>query len=593
MSRPVAHTYSADVRAKAVARLLEEESKFPTRYAAAKAIGSEIGCSSSSLLSWVATAERSQKGGKTLQKSARKKGAQEKVAAPSAATPTDPAAVFDDVMEKADIQRQNGKLEKAEELYQQALALNTGRIGPLVFLARIWRELGQMQKSEAAYGEVLAKRPDSFEALRALGDHAVRRQDGQAALPFYARAFALDPKDARVRRETGRLSLEFGDLALAETAYDAMTDTPDEKVSGLRATAARHLALRNYEAAKRCLDAALAVKPDDPALALSAARCLRNLHRFEEARTQIRHLMAHTHVTLDILREYGALLEAMGDPAGALDILKKAQEVFGRDKVIEASISRCLAKTGRVDDARAAWEARLTADPTSTEALKALAGLAEKAGKPDEAYAFYSRALAIAPDDHGLRIHLARRYAAHDPSVKIEDVYRSAVDAGYRNPTALTGLGNVAARDGRLEEALAFYTESRDKGDASTRLTLALASVHHKLRQMEKAKSLYQDVLTQEPGSIGALNGLARLLAAGGQPDNAIGLYQQLIAIEPHNSSARLGLARAYRATHQFEEARKQCSLLADDPDSRADAEHERILCLQAEGRQPESFRAH
>ncbi|PPD16067.1 MAG: hypothetical protein CTY25_03590 [Methylobacterium sp.] len=558
--------FPMDVRAKAVAALLENEKKYPTRYAASRAIGAEFGCSSRTLLSWVAAAERSGDG------------------VPS--SEGDDAAALVAAAEQA---RESGDTKRALALFEKVLTVEPKHVQALTMLARLRRDAGDADGSAETYRQLLQVRPKSFEALRAVGEYELQRGHREAAFPLLRQAFEIKPTDARTCRNTARLALEFDDLALAENAFAGMEE--GDRFSGLKSIAARRLARQEYASALETFTELLKIRPGDLQLSLGIARALRNLREFDKARAVMRIIGSGDSPSLEVLREHGALLEATGDAEGALEKYRRAQQLAPEDAGLASVIARCLAKSGKAADARAQWQDRLEKDPRSTEALKALAGLAEKDGDTTEALALYRRVLDVDPDDHAVRVHVARRYLAPEDGARAEEEFRKALAAGYRKSGALVGLGGVLERSGRLEEAASLYAEAIETGDTAPRLRLALAAVQSKLKRYEDAEASYRGVLAIEATSVAALGGLARTLVARGKPADAVEFFLRALKAEPDNSALRLALARAYRMAGQFPAAYLQCDLLALKSETRADAEHERALCLQAEGRHSESFR--
>lgn len=558
--------FPKELRARAVTALIESEKNYPTRVAASRVIAAEFGCTSPMLLAWAAAAENAGD-------------------APSVDKGDDPASLI----AAGDQAREAGDARGAAMLFEQVLALDPKNVRALITLARLKRDLGDAGGSAQTYRDLLQIRPESFEALRAVGEFELLQGQREVALGLLRQAFEIKPTDARTCRNTGRLALEFDDLSLAERASAGMAE--GDRFSLLKRVAARRLARREYNAALETFTELLRMRPGDLNLSLGIARALRNLREFDKARAVMRIIGSDPSPPLEVLREHGALLEAMGDAEGALEKLRAAQQRAPDDTSLSTAIARCLAKSGRAEDARAHWRERLDKDPLSTEALKALASLAEKDGEVGEARELYRRVLDLDPDDQGVRVHLARRYlAAEEPKIAEEEL-RKALAAGYRKPNALVGLGGVLERTGRLEEAAGLYAEAIEAGESAPKVRLSLAAVQSKLKRHEEAELAYRGVLAAEPGSFAALSGLARTLVARGKPADAVEFFLRALKLEPKNATLRLQLARAHRLAGQFAAAYLQCDLLAFKSETRAAAEHERVLCLQAEGRHTESFR--
>ncbi|HUB67608.1 MAG TPA: tetratricopeptide repeat protein [Candidatus Methylacidiphilales bacterium] len=136
-----------------------------------------------------------------------------------------------------------------------------------------------------------------------------------------------------------------------------------------------------------------------------------------------------------------------------------------------------------------------------------------------------------------------------------------------KNPACWVGyndLGNILARTGHLDEAIAYYQEAlaynSNYPDALNNLGGALAQQG----RMDEAVANYQKALEIDPDLADAHNNLGLALFQERQVDQAIAQYQQALKIDPNLSSAHYndGVALARKgemneAIEQFQEALK------------------------------------
>jgi Tfp pilus assembly protein PilF len=88
----------------------------------------------------------------------------------------------------------------------------------------------------------------------------------------------------------------------------------------------------------------------------------------------------------------------------------------------------------------------------------------------------------------------------------------------------------------------------------SQALTLGLE--HYRAGRLDRAESIYRQVLKQHPGNDNALHLLGVLLIHAGRRDEAIPLLEQAVAARPENPVYLGNLGSAYLTTDQFAEAR-------------------------------------
>jgi tetratricopeptide (TPR) repeat protein len=83
-----------------------------------------------------------------------------------------------------------------------------------------------------------------------------------------------------------------------------------------------------------------------------------------------------------------------------------------------------------------------------------------------------------------------------------------------------------------------------------------LADVHRSLRQWEMARSLYRQVLEEEPENAAALLNLGAYSFLKGDFSGAIQSFQKAAAADPANAAAQYNLSQAYSESYMFDEQR-------------------------------------
>jgi len=82
---------------------------------------------------------------------------------------------------------------------------------------------------------------------------------------------------------------------------------------------------------------------------------------------------------------------------------------------------------------------------------------------------------------------------------------------------------------------------------------------NHQAGQLAQARTLYEQILLQEPKHVGALHYLGVVEYQSGQFDLAVDLIRRAIALKPEYAEAYSNLATALRDMRQFEEAAAAC----------------------------------
>ena len=187
----------------------------------------------------------------------------------------------------------------------------------------------------------------------------------------------------------------------------------------------------------------------------------------------------------------------------------------------------CLA----IEDGSGALEAFLKARAIDGTNLHAISGQAEAfamAGDFDSAERTFTEALEIAPDHVELTIALARTYDAGGKFDQAEEVLRDACRASPGQISLWLTLGFALRGWDRIEDAQASCEEARQHHRDSEELLAQAASFAYELRDLDKAVSLYQELLKLNPDNPVVQNDLAQALASLGHHEDSVSRFRAL-----------------------------------------------------------------
>ena len=180
--------------------------------------------------------------------------------------------------------------------------------------------------------------------------------------------------------------------------------------------------------------------------------------------------------------------------------------------------------------ARKLLEISLAEDPSSGRTEAALAETEALRGDIAASLSRTDRALALAPDDPLVRLHvgrveLARAEAAGKggPAAEsalhaAEDQYRRALDLDPASAVAWAGLGQTWRRAGRRDEAIAAFQRARELG-WSGQLDLELGGLYLELGRRDEAVALLWPLAQDPHGGQASADARAQLDRAGLLPD--------------------------------------------------------------------------
>jgi tetratricopeptide (TPR) repeat protein len=176
-----------------------------------------------------------------------------------------------------------GRLDEAENIYQQVLAAQPGHFDSLHLVGVIAMQRGNHARAVLQIDVALERDPDNVPALNNRGNALNELERFDEALASFDRALSLRPDLAETHCNRGNTLNELGRFAEALSSYDqALAHHRDHAAAyGNRANALN--ALGRYDEAVASCDRALALAPNFAEAHGNRGNALQELRRFEEA----------------------------------------------------------------------------------------------------------------------------------------------------------------------------------------------------------------------------------------------------------------------------------------------------------------------
>jgi tetratricopeptide (TPR) repeat protein len=155
--------------------------------------------------------------------------------------------------------------------------------------------------------------------------------------------------------------------------------------------------------------------------------------------------------------------------------------------------------------------------------------------------------------------------------VSASQAYRKAVQIYYNYPDAQYGLGRMALRLGRLDEAEDALRETLTLKPELHQAHTELGSVHYRRGDYNKAALEYKDALKADPDDLVARYNLGNAYRNLGKPKDALAEYERVLAFDAEYVDCYYNMALAYEDMGKIEEAvtayDKFIDKAADDPE--------------------------
>jgi tetratricopeptide (TPR) repeat protein len=222
------------------------------------------------------------------------------------------------------------------------------------------------------------------------------------------------------------------------------------------------------------------------------------------------------------------------------------------------------------DVAEAAYLNAASLAPRDVRWLHLLAYVYQQTGRLQEAANKYVGALRAKPEDYTAAVHLGEVYLQLN---RLGEAREQFEQIATRFPgVSSNGLGEIALREGRFEEAIRHLRAALEQAPQAASIRYSLAMAYRGLGRLDEARSQLQQ---RGPGGIRAVDPIVdelqtlvrseRLLVIqgrsayeAGQFQNAADAFTRAIAIAPQSVTARVNLGSALARLGNADDAIKQ-----------------------------------
>ncbi len=215
-----------------------------------------------------------------------------------------------------------------------------------------------------------------------------------------------------------------------------------------------------------------------------------------------------------------------------------------------------------------------------------------------QARAVFERAVALAPGAIDSLIALATTYEALGERTQAADTLNRAVaalDRGRHHPEARVRVAEALAKSGRSSEAAQQYLavlaqEKARPSFLSAKAYLGIGFLAERAGRLEQALAAYSEALKINPELHDARYNRANVLLSTGRIAEATAAYADLLTRAPSFFQAHFNLGRLYERTGQIDEARRAyAAFLRAAPDSPAYAAARRYAAAKTGDAGPSS----
>jgi tetratricopeptide (TPR) repeat protein len=352
---------------------------------------------------------------------------------------------------------QSGRLDQAERLYRELLALNPHHADALQLLGVIAYQTGHYETSIELIRKAIAINANVAAYYSNLGNALQLQGKLDEAVAEYKQALALQPNDVDAQYNQGNALQRQGKMEEAITCYERALVLQPNHVDAQYNLGNALQSQGKMEDAITCYERALVLQPNYAKVYYSLGNVFLAKGQLDKAVAQYGHALALKPDDSEACNSLGSVLQLQGKQDEAIVCYERALASKPDNAEAHSNLGNVLQALGRVDEAVARYERAIAIKPDNAPALNNLGSALQLQGKQDEAIVCYERALAIKPDNAEAHSNLGSVLQLQGKVGEAITCYKRAIAIKPNNALAFNNLGSALQLQGKQDEAIAYY----------------------------------------------------------------------------------------------------------------------------------------
>jgi putative PEP-CTERM system TPR-repeat lipoprotein len=471
----------------------------------------------------------------------------------------------------------NHDVELASKYAAQALVAEPRNTDALLFKGDLLRAQNQPEQALAAYDQVLAVSPshrsahvekaylaiglNRFELAQAELDAARKATPGsllveytQALLNFsQGKPAAAQESLLKVLRVApdhmpsvllaGAVNLNLGSLYIAEHHFRHYLEKNPDSVYARKMLASTLLRNGNSPEALSALAPALKGAQQDVQLLALAGESHMQVGDFDKASEFFGKASELDPKAANLRTSLGLSELGKGDSAQAVRNLQLATKLDLKSRQAGIALVRTELELKHVDNAFAAAQALVRAQPDSAAVHDVLGNVYMARNDAVQARASFRKALSLEPAYYPAAASLARLEVHEKNPAAARQHLQDFLGKNKTSADAMTALASMAVAEGKQDEATRLLEQASAVDPNVVAPAVNLIAQYLRAGQNEKALNLARKLQVTHPDNPDLLDLLGKSQLANGEQLEALATYKQLVAALPRSAQALMQVA--------------------------------------------------
>lgn len=406
----------------------------------------------------------------------------------------------------------NGDLKNAVVHLNNALSLNPNDLPTLIELGQVFVELSRYDLAISTFQRALAIAPEDALIHTLIGTAYHDDKKYKEASHEFQQAVKLEPDNVLLKANLGLVCSALGDYNCAVDNLGKVILAYPFQLRARAALGTAYHSIKNYSLAKDQYKFVLEYEPDNLTLWYNLAKC---------------------ELALD-------------DYAGAKSSIQKAISIEGSISELYLDKAVICHKLNELQEAEESYLIALQIDPLNPAIPAEYGNFLWRTGAYSKGAEQYNKAIELEPDNKNYFFNRAYLLQLSKQNKDALSAWEKILSEEPENKIALFNLGVIYQEEENYQRAIEIYQKLisviKNKGESDVEVKSVLAYCFQQNKNIDEAKSLYDEVLSQVPDNAFVLYNLGVLLNEKKE------FKQAILHLENSIKNKFLNLGKVYQA---------------------------------------------
>jgi len=355
--------------------------------------------------------------------------------------------------------------------------------------------------------------------------------------------------------------VQSGNLRAASHQLETLLSAHPNQTSGWVELGRLYRQLGDRTQSLHAFQQAEKLSPNNPTIPIDCAVELRELGEYDAADQKLRSIIAAQPNSLLAHHHLGLLYKKQQKREDSIRAFEQALSIEPTHISTNLQLAVTYKELGKTDQAKQKLRFILTQSPKHFHALLQLGALARDSENVEAALNYYQQAQQASPKRIEPPLQIAKTFSFCNRLAAAKQTLKDLLEDHPGDFRIYLELGHLGRKQGNYQEAADYFEQAQQYTKQPTQqknVAIQRAIALRDLGQYEASAQKLNEVLTQDPTYLPALQNLGIVYQKQQKREQAIACYQKALAINPQHLPSHLQLAATWRELGNYTQAQQQ-----------------------------------